>query len=70
MKVPVRLDDIIKDARILYIEESQFGFLDEWRESLGDDTNPIRIDAVNFATFGVQAIQCTFAVRKLCTRYR
>jgi len=50
MKVPVRLNDIIKDARILYIEESQFGFLDEWRESLGDDTNPIRIDAVNFAT--------------------
>jgi len=50
MKVPVRLNDVTKDTRIVYLEESQFGFLDEWRESLGDDTNPIRIDAVNFAT--------------------
>jgi len=50
MKVPIRVDDVEREARIYYITPPDFGFLQQWRNSLGADQNPIRRDAVVFAT--------------------
>src|SRR5438046_9213694 len=49
MKLPVRLNNEIKEAEIKYLHKSDFDFLAEWRKTAGRDTNPIRRDAVDFA---------------------
>ena len=50
MNVSVRVNGIDREASIAYVSRHDFGFLDEWRQSLGKDRNPIRTDAVDFAT--------------------
>lgn len=50
MKRPLMINGEYKEAEIEYVTKPHFGFLDDWRHSLGNDTHPIRVDAVNFAT--------------------
>jgi len=50
MKRHLMINGEYKEAEIEYVTKPHFGFLDDWRHSLGNDTHPIRVDAVNFAT--------------------
>jgi hypothetical protein len=56
MNVPIRVNGADNVGRIHYITQSEFGFLDQWRKSLGTDKNPIRTDAVDFANLACKRL--------------
>jgi hypothetical protein len=49
MELPVELNKCRQSASVIFAGQNDFGFLAEWREKLGDDKNPVRRDAVDFA---------------------
>src|SRR5437667_7978774 len=49
MRIPVAFNDAVRYAEPRYIGLPDFGFREEWRQSLGNDPNPLRADAVDFA---------------------
>jgi hypothetical protein len=49
MEVPVELNKNRQTASIVFAGQQDFGFLAGWREKLGNDQNPLRTDAVDFA---------------------
>src|ERR1019366_609005 len=57
MKRPIIIEGNLRDAQIEYVTRAEFQFLEQWRRSLGNDTHPVRVDAVNFASLA-------------CKRYR
>lgn len=56
MELPVEFNKDIRTARVVFADPREFCFLDEWQEKLGNDTNPVRTDAVNFAHLAVNRI--------------
>ncbi|MGA9452350.1 MAG: hypothetical protein WBW41_13520 [Verrucomicrobiia bacterium] len=55
MELPVELNKTRKIAKIVFAEpQHDFGFLAEWREQLGGDKTPVRLDAVDFAELAHQ----------------
>ncbi len=53
MELPVELNKGRKTAKLIFAGQHDFGFLAEWRKTLGEDKNPVRIDAVDFAQLAV-----------------
>lgn len=49
MDFPVELNKTRQTAKLVFAGQKDFGFVDEWRNKLGDDPNPVRRDAVDFA---------------------
>jgi hypothetical protein len=47
--LPVELNKDRKNAQVVFGGKDEFGFLSEWKRTLGDDQNPFRRDAVEFA---------------------
>jgi hypothetical protein len=57
MKRPILINGLLRQADIHYLRLPEFEFLDDWERSLGKDTHPVRIDAVNFATLACKRFQ-------------
>ena len=57
MELPVELNKTRQTAKIIFAGQHDFGFLAEWRKTLVDDKNPVRIDAVDFAQLAVYRFQ-------------
>jgi len=49
MEFPIVLNRARQIANLVFAGPHDFGFVDAWREKLGDDQNPVRNDAVDFA---------------------
>src|SRR5437867_9761539 len=62
MNVPVRLNDTHREARIKYLTEADFEFLQRWQRSLGSDTDAVRTDAVDFATLACRRFIAHYAL--------
>lgn len=61
--LPVELNKIRRTAAINVRREGSFGFLVEWRGKLGDDQNPYRRDAVDFAELTIHRFAAHSAIR-------
>jgi hypothetical protein len=57
MELPVELNKGRQKASAIFAERHDFGFASEWRKTLGGDTNPLRVDAVDFADLAVSRFQ-------------
>ena len=53
MDLPVEFNKERKSAKVVFPEKQDLGFLAEWREQIGGDLDPIRIDAVDFAQLAI-----------------
>jgi hypothetical protein len=62
MEVEVKLNGTFKTARIEFAGKHDFGFLSEWRESLGENKNPYRVDSVDFGQLAVSRFEAHAAV--------
>jgi len=49
MDLPVKLNQKNKSATVVFAHGDDFAFLEEWREKLGKNQHPHRMDAVEFA---------------------
>jgi hypothetical protein len=61
--LPVELNKIRRTAAITFAGKDDFGFLAEWRGKLGDDQNPYRRDAVDFAELTIHRFVAHSAIR-------
>jgi hypothetical protein len=57
MDRPLLINGKLLEARIEYVTRPDLGFLREWKRSLGRDTHPKRVDAVNFASLACKRYQ-------------
>ena len=51
--MPVKFNQGRAFARVVFASKHDFGFLTQWRHALGEDRNPIRRDALEFAQLAV-----------------
>ncbi len=51
--LPLELNGSPTTANIKFAEQKDFGFLTEWREKLGDDPNPFRVETVDLASLAI-----------------
>lgn len=63
MELPVELNKSRQTASIVFAGQQDFGFLAGWREKLGDDQNPLRTDAVDFAQLVADRFSAHFAIQ-------
>ena len=52
-ELPLELNGKRVTGNIKFAEQKDFGFLNEWREKVGDDPNPFRVDTVDLAGLAV-----------------
>jgi hypothetical protein len=63
MELPVELNNNRKNATVAFAGQADFGFLRDWREKLGDDQNPLRTDAVEFAQLALDRFSVHSAIQ-------
>src|SRR5258708_39089450 len=68
MKRPIIIGGNLKEAEIEYVTRPDFAFLEKWKRTVGDDTHPVRIDAVNFATLACKRYEAHAPVENYATR--
>ncbi len=61
--LPVELNKIRRTAATTFAGKDDFGLLAEWRGQLGDDQNPYRRDAVDFAELTIHRFAAHSAIR-------
>src|SRR5882672_10895043 len=47
-------------AKVSFAQPADFGFAKIWRESIGDDKNPFRTDAVDYAVLAIRRFEASF----------
>src|SRR4051812_28667509 len=57
MEPVLKLNGQRKRATISYAAESDFDFLKDWKPSIQNEKNPVRLDAYNFAKLAVKRFQ-------------
>jgi hypothetical protein len=68
MKRPIVINGTLREAEIEYVTRPDFQFLDQWRQSLGNDTHPVRADAVDLATLACKRYKAHAPVEHYATR--
>ena len=63
MELRVEVNKSRRVARVVFAGQHDFGFLAEWRKKLGDDENPIRTDAVDFAQLAIDRFSTHSAIQ-------
>ena len=67
MDLPVELNGSSRIAEVTFAGKDDLHFVNEWRKSLGDDQNPLRVDAVDFAQVAVYRFEAHSAERSTGT---
>lgn len=62
MEIPVKLNGSERPAKAIFAGKDDLEFAQEWRRLLGDDANPRRIDAVDFAEIAVHRFEAHSAI--------
>src|SRR5260370_38097759 len=62
MDLSVKVNKNDRTARAVFAGKADLGFVNEWRKTLGDDANPRRVDAVDFAQVAVHRFQAHSAI--------
>ncbi len=63
MELPVEVNKSPRVARVVFAGKYDFGFLADWRKKLGDDQNPFRTDAVEFAQLAINRFSAHSAIQ-------
>ncbi len=63
MDFPVQLNKTRQTAKLVFAGQQDFGFVDAWRQKLGDDQNPVRRDAVDFAQLALDRFSTHSAIQ-------
>jgi hypothetical protein len=63
MELPVELNKSRQTASVVFAGRDDFDFATEWRKTLGEDTNPMRVDACDFADLAVFRFQAHSALQ-------
>jgi hypothetical protein len=67
MDLPLELNKNRQVAKIVIAGENDFGFLSGWREKLGKDQNPFRVDSVAFAQLVIDRFSMHSAIQPYVT---
>lgn len=62
MDIPVELNGTARTAKVVFAGKADLHFVNDWRKSLGDDQNPLRVDAVDFAQLAVYRFEAHSAI--------
>jgi hypothetical protein len=62
MDIPVELNGAARTAKVVFAGKADLHFVNDWRKSLGDDQNPLRVDAVDFAQLAVYRFEAHSAI--------
>lgn len=62
MDLSVELNGISRIAKVTFAGKDDLHFVNDWRKSLGDDQNPLRVDAVDFAQVAVYRFEAHSAI--------
>jgi hypothetical protein len=62
MEISVKLNGSERPAQAIFAGKDDLSFVQEWRNLLGDDANPRRIDAVDFAEIAVHRFEAHSAI--------
>jgi hypothetical protein len=62
MQVSIELNGAHHPASVNFAGRNDFGFLTEWRNTLGEDKNPFRVDALDFAQLAAHRFEAHSAV--------
>lgn len=57
MQLPIRVNEATQSAEPLFAREHDLNFVKTWRQSLGRDQNPLRIEAVDLAEVAVHRFE-------------
>jgi hypothetical protein len=63
MELRVELNKNQQTASVVFAGRDDFAFVTEWRKTLNDDQNPIRVDAVDFAQLAVSRFEAHSAIQ-------
>lgn len=59
MEVTLKLNGKKEKAKVAFAQPADFGFAKSWQESIGDDQNPVRTDAVEFAMLAIKRFEAS-----------
>jgi hypothetical protein len=62
MDLSVKLNNKYQTAKAVFAEKEDLAFVHDWRKTLGDDANPRRNDAVDFAEVAVHRFEAHSAI--------
>jgi hypothetical protein len=62
MDLTVELNGESRAARVVFAGKEDLHFVNEWRKALGEDQNPLRVDAVDFAQLAVYRFEAHSAI--------
>lgn len=62
MNLRVKLNNEDRNATAVFAGKDDVGFVGEWRKTLGEDVNPRRVDAVDFAEIAVHRFEAHSAI--------
>jgi hypothetical protein len=62
MDLSVKLNNKYQTAKAVFAEKGDLAFVHDWRKTLGDDANPRRNDAVDFAEVAVHRFEAHSAI--------
>jgi hypothetical protein len=63
--VRVKLNGVWRPAAIIFAEPRDLGFIDVWRDKLGDDTDTVRRDALDLAQLAIDSFLAHSRVQQL-----
>jgi hypothetical protein len=63
--VLVKINGVPRPAELVFAAPRDLGFIDEWREKLGSDTDEIRLDAVDLAQLAIDTFLAHSRVQQL-----
>ena len=59
MELNLKLNGKREKAKVSFAQPGDFGFAETWRQALGDDQNPLRNDAVDFAHLALKRFEAS-----------
>lgn len=70
MEVTLELNGKKEKAKVSFAQPADFGFAKGWKQSIGNDQNPVMQDTVDYAELAVKRYEATFGTGIYATSFR